>query len=234
MNNQTLEIVISKETWQKVALAVGDKNPIHYIEKEAICPGIYLFSEAEKTAREDGRFQLPLNVKGKFYCWVYDNDRLKLDKTYLENKSVFTFFKDTGNSEREKIAEFEIEKILCDYNFNGEIENAREISKDDLDSFSEALKIKNNGSIYSAFSVGRVLERFLVGREGSLLHNIAFNLYKDPILGDFSVKLNVGEETKKRGRKEITKYFIQGEAIQSDQTIGIGFGEAQYKMVRRE
>lgn len=232
MDDKTVEIVIKKENWQKVALAVGDSNPIHYLENEAICPGIYLFSEVEKIAREDGRFQPSLNIKGKFFYWVYDKDRLILNKNYLENKSIFTYFKNDG-----KIAEFEFEKISeCrkNYVFTGELEEAREITESELYSFNEALGLTKNKEVYSAFTVGRVLEKFLAGREGSLLHNIEFDHYKDPVLGNFFVKLDVNKEIRKRGRKEITDYFIRADAIQFDRIVGVGFAKVQHKIVRKE
>ena len=228
------QIEVNKEKWKKVALAVGDTNPIHYLENGAICPGLYLFSDAEKKAREDGRFQLPLKIKGNFTSLVYDKDRLILDKDYSKNKSVFTYFK--NNECKEKVAEFEFDEILeisiGNYNFNGKFEKAKEILGNELDSFDEALGIKDNKRIYSAFVVGRVLEKFLAGREGSLLHNIEFNFYRELVLNDFLIKLDVTRETRKRGRKEITDYVIRGEAIQFDETIAIGFGNAQHKIVK--
>lgn len=230
MTNKTVEIVIKKENWQRVALAVGDSNPIHYLENEAICPGIYLFSEVEKIAREDGRFQPPLNIKGKFFCWVYDKDELILNKNYLENKSIFTYSKNG-----DKIAEFEFDKISehkKNYIFTGKPEEAREIKEDDLYSFNEALGLVGNKEIYSAFTVGRILEKFLVGREGSLLQNLEFDHYKDPALGALSVKLDVNKEIRKRGRKEITDFFIRAGAVQFDGIVGVGFGKAQHKIVR--
>lgn len=223
-------IEISKENWKKVALAVGDKNPIHYLEDEAICPGVYLLSDAEKRARGENKFNLPLKIKGNFIGCIYDKDCLILDKDYSKNKSVFTYSKDN-----KKVAEFEFEEIKDDkdrYNFNGKIEESRAISQEDLDSFNNALKIKDNGTIYSAFAVGRVLERFLVGREGSLLYNMEFNFYKEPVLGELLIKLIVEEETRKRGRKEITDYIIRGEAIHFNETIAIGIGNAKHKIVK--
>ncbi|MEK6872393.1 MAG: hypothetical protein AABW90_00085 [Nanoarchaeota archaeon] len=232
MKDKTIEIVINKENWQKVALAVGDINPIHYLENEAVCPGVYLFSEVEKIAREDGRFQPPLNIKGKFFCGVYDKDKLILNKNYLENKSIFTYFK-----YNDKIVEFEFEKISeCKKNhvFTGKLEEAREILESELYSFNEALGITGNKEVYSAFTVGRVLEKFLIGREGSLLQNIEFDHYKDPILGNLFVKLDINKEIRKRGRKEITDFFIRAEVIQFNGIIGAGFGKIQHKIVRRD
>ena len=88
------KIEVSKEKWVKVARAVGDKNPIHYLEDGAICPGVYLLSDAEKRAREDGKFKLPINIKANFMSWVYDGDLLFLDKNYSEEKAVLTYLKD--------------------------------------------------------------------------------------------------------------------------------------------
>lgn len=230
MKDKTVEIVIKKENWQRVALAVGDSNPIHYLENDAVSPGIYLFSEVEKISRGDGRFQLPLNIKGKFFDRVYDNDKLILDKRYLEKESIFTYSRNG-----DKIAEFEFEKISnakINYVFTGELKEAREIVESELYSFNKALGLTDNKDVYSAFTVGRVLEKFLVGREGSLLENIEFNHYKDPVLGNLFVKLNVNENIRKRGRKEITDFFIRAGAIQFDGVIGVGFGKAQHKIVR--
>ena len=230
--DKLIEIVIKKENWQKVALAVGDSNPIHYLENDAVSPGIYLFSEVEKIAREDGRFHPPLNIKGRFFDLVYDKDALILNKNYLENKFIFTYSRNG-----DKIAEFEFEKISErkeNYVFTGNLEEVKEIVESELCSFNDALRLADNKIVYSAFTVGRILEKFLAGREGSLLHNIEFNHYKDPVLGGLFVKLEVNKEIRKRGRKEITDFFIRGEAIQFNETVGVGFGKAQYKMVRRE
>jgi|TARA_B100001971_G_C18171137_1_gene527178 hypothetical protein len=65
----SLELELSAENWEKVAKAVGDDNPIHYREhnKNPVCPGIYLFSDAEKKYRERFEFSHPMQIKGKFY-----------------------------------------------------------------------------------------------------------------------------------------------------------------------
>ncbi len=225
-----MEIVIKKENWQRVALAVGDSNPIHYLENEAVCPGVYLFSEVEKIARSDARFQTPINIKGRFFGWVYDKDRLILNKTYLENKSIFTYYKNG-----DKIAEFGLEKISeykKNYIFTGNLEEAREILESELYSFNEALGLTDNKEVYSAFTIGRALEKILVGREGSLLHNIEFDHYKDPVLGNIFVKWDVNQEIRKRGRKEITDFFIKAGAVQFDGVVGVGVAKAQHKIIR--
>jgi len=223
------KLEIDKLKWEKVALAVGDTNPIHYLESGAICPGVYLFSEAEKILRNDRRFEMPLNIKGNFVSWVCDRDCLNLDKNYTENKSVFSYFKNN-----EKIGDFEFEKTVTsnNYQFNGNIEKARSIVEKDLESFNEALEIKNNNRVYSVFAFGRVLERFLIGRGGSLLSNIEFDFYKELNLGELLVEIEVDSNTRKRGRKEITDYLIRGKIIQSNEVVGMGFGKAQYKVVR--
>ena len=224
------EIVIKKENWQKVALAVGDINSIHYLETGAICPGIYLFSEVEKIARQDNRFQPPLKIKGGFFDLVYDKDKLTLNKTYLENKSIFTYHRNS-----DKIAEFVFEKISeykKDYVLTEYLEKSREILESELYSFNEALGLIDNKDVYSAFTVGRVLGKFLIGREGSLLHNLEFDHYKNPVLGNLFVKLDVNKEIRKRNRKEITDFFIRAGAVQSNGIIGVGFAKAQHKIIR--
>ncbi len=227
------KLEVNKDDWKKLALAVGDKNPIHYLENNAICPGVYLFAQVEKMARSDGRFDLPSIIRANFIDYVSEGESLILNTDYSENNSIFNYYKD-----KEKISGFEIEKVYdressySHYYFNGDFVDVRKIFEDDLKSFNESLNNNVNKVVYSIFGVGRALENFLTGREGALLKELEFCCYRELELGELSVKLKIEEETRKRGRKEITDYIIRGEIIQSNELVSIGYGKAQRKLIR--
>lgn len=226
-------IIVKRENWEQLALAVGDTNPIHYGDRyrdfvsRPICPGTYLFSIAEQRARERGYFTPPMNISAHFRLLTFDNQKLYLEEK-VESGAYSLSFNDSESGI--STASFNFKNSLfgfLDQNLENVTSFSDEINKTDLDSFNQSLGINGNEIVYSTFVVGRVLKYFLKNREGALLHNMSFDFLNEANLGLIRVGVNVME--KHYPKKKITSYDVEGNVYQGNKIIGSGIGRGFLK-----
>ena len=224
-----LELELRADNWERVAKAVGDDNPIHYCEhnKNPVCPGIYLFSDAEKRYRELFEFSHPMQIKGKFYSPSFQ-ETLDID-IERNDKNCFKliYSKDSG-----PVAEFEFNSLFDKNCFSITNDSYREVSSIDsekLEMFNEGMQLNGNSNIYASFVLGGVLKSFLRKREGSVLYGMEFDFYDGLELEEINTVLEIeSKDVTKNSKRKVRnmKYCIKGQVNQGNKRIAIGRGLA--------
>ena len=227
-----LELELRVENWEKVAKAVGDDNPIHYREhnKNPVCPGIYLFSDAEKRYRESFGFNPPMQIKGKFHSPAFQ-ETLDID-IERNDKNCFKliYSKDSG-----PVAEFEFNSLFDKNYFSITNDSYQEVSSIDskkLEMFNEGMQLNDNLDIYASFVLGGVLKSFLRDREGSVLYGMEFDFYDGLELEEINTVLEIeSRDVTKNPRRKVRRmeYCIKGQVNQGNRKIATGRGLASGK-----
>ncbi len=224
-----LKLEVRADNWEKVARALGDDNPIHYCEhnKNPVCPGIYLFSDAEKRYRESFGFNPPMQIKGKFHSPAFQ-ETLDID-IERNDKNCFKliYSKDSG-----PVADFEFNSLF-DKNYfsitNDSYQEVSSIDSEKLEMFNEGMQLNGNSNIYASFVLGGVLKSFLRERKGSVLYNMEFDFYKRLGLEEINTVLEIeSKDVTKNPKRKVRRmeYCIKGQVNQGNRKIAIGRGLA--------
>ena len=232
----TETIDVHAEDWRTVALSTDDNNPIHFDRyeqyglKRPVCAGIYLWALAEKTARLEGRFSLPLSIDAYFINPAYEEE-LSLKKIYNGDDSTYIFYRPVEMKER--IADFKFKKIsglekdFEEFPKTFKTETTR-IEKSRLKQFNEGMDIPDNKIIYSCFSLMQVFRSFFNKREGSFITKIAGNLCREFDLSELTTHFNIDEISFRK--RLINRYIISVRNYQNSELVSVGIGQAIHKI----
>ena len=227
-------ITVVRENWERLALATGDNNPIHFLDgykrfglSRPICPGIYLLSIAEQRARKNGFFTPPIHISASFNTPVFENQILNFEEKSDAETYLLTYKINTG-SNLSSIASFIFNNLsytssqpTLDMTTNF----SSVITENELDSFNKNLGVNENESIYSTFIIGRILKYFLINREGALLHNLSFNFFKEVRLGTIDFRIDITEKAIPKKNRINYQYEVHGKVYQNNQVISSGIGK---------
>ena len=225
-----LELELRAENWEKVARALGDDNTIHYRSndiKNPVCPGIYLFSDAEKRYRELFEFNHPMQIKGKFHSPTFQ-EILNVD-IERNDKNCFKLIYSRGSN---PVADFEFNSLFDKNYFSITNDSYQEVSPIDserLEMFNEGMQLNGNLDIYASFVLGGVLKSFLRERKGSVLYNMEFDFYDGLQLEEINTLLEIeSKDVTKNPKRKVRnmKYCIKGQVNQGNRKIATGRGLA--------